>query len=292
MRKPILNRRSFVRDGTLLLLTGAVTQGSPPATDAPPVLQIGMVTDLHHADKDARGTRHYRESLGKLEEAGRVFAEQRVDMVIELGDFIDSASSLSAEKRHLKEVQSRFSQLPGDRHHVLGNHCVHQLTKEEFLGGVEREVAHYSFDLAGFHFVILDACFRSDGVDYERNNFQWTDSNIPPAELEWLRADLKATRKPTLVMAHQRLDRAEQHAVKNAGEVRAILEASGVVRAVFQGHSHRNDHQEINRIHYATLVAMVEGTGAVNNGYSILRVLSGGELALTGFRNQLSRTWG
>ena len=38
------------------------------------------------------------------------------------------------------------------------------------------------FDRGGFHFVVLDACFRSDGVPYGRKNFKWTDTKIPPAE--------------------------------------------------------------------------------------------------------------
>lgn len=92
-----------------------------------------------------------------------------------------------------------------------------------------------------------------------RKNSVWSDANIPAHELDWLRADLRATDKPTIVFAHQRLDLAGQHAVKNASEVRKTLESSGKVRAVFQGHSHKNEHQEISGVHYCTLVAMVEG---------------------------------
>ncbi|MGB0581212.1 MAG: metallophosphoesterase, partial [Limisphaerales bacterium] len=134
-------------------------------------MRIGLVTDLHHADKPARGSRHYRESLGKLEEAGRAFAKAGVDHVVELGDFIDSADSLSAEKKHLATVHKQFAEIPGKKHYVLGNHCVHMLNKQEFLGGIGRTKSYYSFDQGGWHFVILDSCFRSDGVAYERKNF-------------------------------------------------------------------------------------------------------------------------
>jgi len=275
----------------LFLTTGIATTRLLAAPKSKPLLQIGLVTDLHHADKATRGTRHYRESLGKLEEAGREFAKHKTELVVELGDFIDSAASLDDEKRHLREVHKKFSELPGKKHHVLGNHCVHMLTKEEFLGGVEREKSYYSFDQAGQHFVVLDSCFRGDAMPYQRNNFQWTDPNIPEKELDWLTADLKANEKPTIVFAHQRLDLSNHYAVKNAAAVRAILEASGTVSAVFQGHSHKNDHKEINGIHYTTLVAMVEGAGPEKNGYSILNVYSDATLALTGFRKQESRHW-
>jgi len=285
-----LSRRAFLRDGTLTLLTAsAVSATSAAESDA--LARIGLVTDLHHADKPSRGSRHYRESLKKLEEAGQAFAKASTEHVIELGDFIDSAPSLPEEKKHLQTVQRHFSRLPGAKHHVLGNHCVHLLTKQEFLGGVGKPRSYYSFDHAGWHFVILDACFRSDGVAYQRNNFQWTDPNIPQEELEWLRADLKSSQKPTLVFVHQRLDVSNHYGIKNAPAVRKALENSGRVKAVFQGHSHKNEHHEINGIHYTTLVAMVEGSGAANNGYSVLQIHPDQNLSLTGFRRQDSRAF-
>ncbi len=286
-----MNRRTFLKGGSLIMMTGAATLNLHGKESSRPLTKIGLVTDLHHADKDARGTRFYRESLGKLEEAHQAFAEERTDLAVELGDFIDSAQSLTEEKRHLREVQKAFTALPGRKHHVLGNHCVHMLTKKEFLDGVEKQNSYYSFDHADWHFIVLDSCFRSDGVPYQRNNFKWTDPNIPPAEIEWLNADLKANAKPTIVFAHQRLDLANHYAVKNASKVRKLLEGNGNVRAVFQGHSHKNDHREINGIHYTTLVAMVEGTGVGNSGYSVLKIHPDESLELTGFRKQSSRDW-
>src|SRR5690606_13476591 len=145
---------------------------------------------------------------------------------------------------------------------------------------------HYSFAAGGFHFVVLDACFRADGVPYGRDNFTWTDANIPADQVEWLRADLKAAAHPTIVFAHQRLDVKNNHGVKNAEQVRRVLEDSGQVLAVFQGHSHKNDLQDIGGIHYCTLHALIEGSGADNNGFSVLDLFAGGLMRLTGFRKQ------
>jgi len=77
--------------------------------------------------------------------------------------------------------------------------------------------------------------------------------------------------------------------VKNNKEVRSLLESSGNVIAVFQGHSHQNDLNTIGGIHYCTLVAMVEGTGLVNNGFSTLNIDDQGNVQLTGFQKQKSR---
>jgi alkaline phosphatase len=141
------------------------------------------------------------------------------------------------------------------------------------------------------HFVVLDSCFRSDGKPYGRKNSQWTDANIPGEELEWLSADLANTSHPVIVFVHQRLDVAGNHSVKNASQIRDVLEKSGRVLAVFQGHSHQNDYQEIAGIHYCTMAGMIEGTGAENNGYSIAQIHSKGRIEVTGFRRQKSYDW-
>jgi alkaline phosphatase len=296
-----LGRRAFLRGGTLVLTAAALSSRQLLAADDARPLRVGLVTDLHYADKAPAGTRHYRESLTKLAEAARQFEQDQPTFVVELGDLIDAADSVAVEQRYLKTINREFSAIGKDRHYVLGNHCVDTLTKEEFLGSVQQEKSYYSFDRGGVHFVVLDACFRSDGEPYERKNFKWTDANIPAAELEWLTADLKAADgkaadgkandQPVIVFAHQRLDVSNNHGVKNHAEVRKVLEASGRVLAVFQGHSHQNDVKEIGGIHYCTLVAMVEGSGEENSGYSLLEIEPGGNLRVTGFRKQKSHAW-
>jgi len=285
-----LSRRAFVRNGSLFLLGAAVTN-LRAAEEQPRKIRVGLVTDLHHADKPTRGTRHYRDTLNKLSEAAKQFTTDKPDFVVELGDFIDSAESVEAEQNYLQQVSKVFNTIPGPKHYVLGNHCVDMLTKDEFLGGVGKKESFYSFDVGDFHFVVLDSCFRSDGKPYGRKNSTWTDANIPAHELDWLQGDLKATDKKVIVFAHQRLDEGGSHAVKNAADVRKVLEQSAKVLAVFQGHSHKNDHQEIAGIHYTTLVAMVEGAGPDNSGYSIMDVLEGGTIRLTGFRKQFNYIW-
>jgi alkaline phosphatase len=70
-----------------------------------------------------------------------------------------------------------------------------------------------------------------------------------------------------------------------------VLEKSNQVLAVFQGHSHQNDYRAINGVHYTTLVAMVEGSGAENNGYSILSLEPNGTIRVSGYRNQQDYDW-
>ncbi len=289
-----LGRRAFLKHGTLVAASAATVNASSLLADDRPgssTLRVGLVTDLHYADKPPAGSRYYRETPDKLAEAAEQFGRMEPSFIVELGDFIDAADSVDAELGYLKRINADFSAICKDRHYVLGNHCVYTLTKQEFLEGVQQQESYYSFDSGNFHFVVLDSCFRGDGEPYGRKNFAWTDPNIPAVELEWLQADLKDSPKRTVVFAHQRLDVSNHYGVKNAADVRKVLEQSGKVLAVFQGHSHKNDHRDLNGIHYCTLVAMIEGSGAENNGYSVMDLADDGTIELTGFRQQSDYEW-
>jgi alkaline phosphatase len=285
----MLSRRAFIQNSTLCLAGLGGGQVLSAESDAKPLLRVGLMTDLHYADKPPTKTRFYREALAKLDEAVEDMNREKPALVIELGDFIDQADSVEKEIEWLKTMESHFARLSMPRHYVLGNHCVGTLTKEEFTANTKATGSFESFEAGGVTFVILDACFRSDGTPYSRKNFDWKDANVPKDELSWLENQLSKASDPVIVLAHQRLDADKAQAVQNAAEVRSLLEKSGKVLAVFQGHSHKNDYQLITGIHYTTLVAMVEGSGAENNGYTMLDVLSDGSLRLNGFRKQANR---
>ncbi len=293
------SRRLFLRDGSLLLFSGSVGLGlsgrlaaaleAPAQDDA--AVRFAMITDLHYADKDTAGTRHYRETIAKLAQAGKQFQTEKPDFLAALGDLIDAAADVQTELGYLKRISQEMDKIKLPKHYVLGNHCVDTLTKQEFLDGVGQKKSYYSFDQGGIHFVVLDACFRSDGVAYQRKNFEWTDPNIEKREVEWLKQDLADSDKPTIVLVHQRLDVTGPYGIKNAAEVRQVLEDSGKVLAVFQGHSHENEHKLIGDIHYCTLVAMVEGSFEASNGFSVASVFADGTIQLSGFRQQDSYRW-
>src|SRR5215212_1965202 len=94
-----LGRRAFLRSGSLLLAAttlDAVAIGDLLVGDEPNQggLQVGLVTDLHYADKPPVGSRHYRETPDKLAEAAARFGQEGLAFVVELGDLIDAADSV------------------------------------------------------------------------------------------------------------------------------------------------------------------------------------------------------
>jgi predicted phosphodiesterase len=287
----LISRRQIIKRGALCL--AAANSSSLFAADetAKPVLRFGMLTDLHYADKAPASNRHYRETLAKLEQTVTSFNATPHDFVVELGDFIDRAENVEQELEWLSTIEAQFAKLKSPRHYVLGNHCVETLTKDEFANHTGmNHPPHHAFEYQGASFIILDACFREDGVAYGRKNSHWQDSNIPPSQLDWLKSTLeKISSGPVIVFAHQRLDENKHHSVRNAAAVRQLLEESGKVTAVFQGHSHKNDYQQINHIHYTTLVAMIEGSGLDSSGHATLELMPDASLRLHGFYRQQDR---
>lgn len=248
---------------------------------------FGLVTDLHYADKEPWSTRYYRDSLAKLTEAVAAFNSANAAFAVELGDIIDKADK-EIEYGYLRDIDAVFRSFNGGRHYVIGNHDVATFSKDEFLSACGSEKNYYSFDMHGRHFVVLDANYNKDGSPYNAGNFDWKETYIPESELSWLSDDLAAAKgKRTAVFIHQNLhDETDPHGVKNAPDVRRVIEDSGCVSAVFQGHMHTGGYMEIEGIPYVTLRAAVEGEGTGNNSYAIVHWAGDGSLKVEGFGKQ------
>jgi 3',5'-cyclic AMP phosphodiesterase CpdA len=149
----------------------------------------------------------------------------------------------------------------------------------------------YAFVSGGVRFVVLDANHRSDGSDYDHGNFDWTDANIDAAQVAWLAKTLGASAEPVIVLVHQQLDGTGDYYVKNAAEVRAVLEKSGKVIAVLQGHRHEGAFSTINGIPYFTFRGLVEGAGVWSSAYAMVDVMPDLEVRVWGYRRAETRSF-
>jgi len=328
-----MGRRAFLRTATAVLAAGGWSCRPPVTEPAPrPGVRFGLLADCHYADAPTAGSRFYRDSLPKLDEAVGVMNAERVDFLVELGDFKDQAAPAVETETlgFLRAIEGRLRRFEGPTYHVLGNHDADSISKGQFLAnvvntGIGAGRSYYSFDVGGVHFVVLDANYRTDGADYDHGRFDWRDANVPPSQLQWLQEDLGGARgigdvamqhghacpgrsewdahatvrtglacdpaagRPTIVFIHQLLDGEGDYYVKNAADVRAILEASGRVLAVFQGHHHQGGYSHINGIHYCTLNAVVEGPHPAHNAFAVVEVAANLNIRVTGYRNTPSR---
>ncbi|UCF10125.1 MAG: metallophosphoesterase [Candidatus Bipolaricaulota bacterium] len=243
------------------------------ATDG--TLRIGIFADLHAHDTNSPLDHFvlvgWQERLAACVTAMNAWP---ADLMIQLGDFVNGRFVLGAELGDperipaiLAAADAVYAGFDGPRLHVLGNHDVGDLTKDEFLDLVDVERTTLSVDIGGYHIVVLDAQYRPDSSD-RGDEFWYMPGFVSPSRLAWLRADLEASNAPTIVCLHQRLDL--DYEVRHGGpevlnhlEVRDVLRADGDVIAVFQGHDHWGGYTMIDGIHYITFRSLMDRTGGV-----------------------------
>ena len=266
--------------------------------DRKPLVRFGMLSDVHYAGREPAGNRYYAQSLAKVREAVDRMNLEKPDFLIELGDFKDQdpVPNEANTLNYLTEIESVFQQFNGPTFHVLGNHDMDGISKSQFLERVENtdiaaSKSYYSFKKKGFHFVVLDGNFTREGLAYDHGNFHWEDAAVSPAQIDWLKDDLKKNKLPVIVFIHQLLDdsKSVKHSVYNAAEVRQILEQSGKVLCVFQGHVHEERYTVINGIHYYSVNAVVDNDGPENNAYMLVDVYKDGSLVVDGYRRATDR---
>ncbi len=261
---------------------------------------FGIVTDVHYANREPAGTRFYRMATSKLRACVELMNAQKVDFLMELGDFKDQDVKPAEETtlQFLQTIEQVFAAFQGPRYHVLGNHDLDSISKDQFQRvvtntGVNAALTWYSFDHGGCHFTILDANFRSDQTPYSKGNYDWRDSNIPISQITWLQSDLKSATAPVIIAVHQRLDEGgAELSIANRVAVRHVIEESGKVALVLQGHAHEGGCQRINGIHYYTLAAEIEGSEPADSTCAIVRIQPTGGIEITGYQRAVSHKLG
>lgn len=289
-------RREFVIAASSLL-GAANLSGKTLRKGAFKPIRFGMITDIHYADApdSVSMNRFYSQSLTKVGECVDLMNKEKVDFLIELGDLKDQGNppDENVTLNYLAKIENELKRFKGPLYHVLGNHDHDSISKKQFLSaisntGFSNASNYYSFNRNSFHFVVLDSNYRIDGVGYDHGNFDWTNVHLPQEQLDWLVKDLNINKLPTIVFIHHQLDSPlvtdKRHCPDNSDDARKILEQSGQVLAVFQGHYHKGGFNQINSIFYYTLKAVVDGSGPENNNYAIVEIGEDLKIKIKGFR--------
>ena len=290
-----MNRRQFFVGSAAFGAMGILGCLSPWSA-AKRSVRFGVVTDAHYSSRAKWSDRHYGDSLAKMRQAVDAFNAGGLDFAIELGDLKDMGVKPDRAEAlgFLDAIEAEFARFTGPRYHVLGNHDMDCISKEDFLAHAESHGAakgkrHYSFEVGGVKFVVLDACFNKDMTPYRCGNFDWTKAFVPEEELSWFDEELKAATTSVVVFCHQLLDGFSADAglggvfVGNWKRVVEIMEKSGKVLASIQGHHHRGHYSFRNGIHYWTMKAMISGANPPHNSYAIVEVSPEGTVSVNGF---------
>ncbi|MBN1444914.1 MAG: metallophosphoesterase [Candidatus Omnitrophica bacterium] len=264
------------------------------------------------AERDEKAVRfgisadfHSRKIDGNIRVFIDAMLEWKPDFVIDMGDFAIQTKSgettpelQNAQLKNLADFVAYFSRLACPAYYVVGNHDVgwlkggdetlkpenlytssrggEHITKEQWIEKTKMPGRYYSFDIKGYHFIVLDGnnwWSGSEDVPRGRDGVRgayWIDE----AQIEWLEKDLAANReKPKIIFCHEETHHTppegsgqggevpfhpvgkETSYVDNGWQIRELLAKDGKVIACFAGHKHDNRWTVYDKINYITLNA-------------------------------------
>lgn len=232
-------------------------------------MKLGIFSDSHYSSAELTCNKRYNnKSLVKIKKAMEYFKENECDLVICLGDLIDCEKEHSKEVENLKAVSSVMGEFDMKTVVVMGNHDAFAFEIKEFYEILGNEYYPDDIHKDGKSLLFIDACYFRNGVHYMPGDSGWDNTFYPHTE-EFKNRISNAT-GDIYVFSHQNIDASvrEDHRVFNASQIRDILEESGRVKAVFQGHYHPGHESESKGISYRTFPAMCE----MEDAYYIIEI--------------------
>lgn len=273
-----MNRRRFLQTAAAALANApAIVRGARARTGSGTAgFEIGLVADAQYADVEPKGTRFYRQSIGKLGAAVERFNGCDLAFCVHLGDLIDR------EWKSFDEIERPLARSRHRWHQLLGNHDFEVL--DEYKARVPQRLGmawrHGAFEHDGFRFVVLDtndvSVYAHAAGTSERSAAEkelarvqaaklrqakpWNGA-IGAAQLAWLErtcAEARERRQNVIVLAHHPVFPEDPHNLWNAREVLAALDRHPNVVAWLNGHNHAGAFAERNGVPFVTLRGMVE----------------------------------
>lgn len=290
-----MNRRSFLQ---LPWLTPLFGRAESPASKP---LRLGIVTDLHHADRPMSVNRYYRATLEKLNKAIHWFNKAKLDAVLSLGDFIDQGFE------HFAPLLQVYQRLEVPHWMVPGNHdySVADDKKDQVLQllGLPDGQASLSFGL--WRILLLDGTevslyhpghedeakrWLARLVEAKRPNATDWNAGMSSTRLEWLDRELQKADdrgERVLIGCHFPVWPAENpHNLWNDGEVVEIIARHPCVAAWFNGHNHAGAYATRNHCHYINFKGLVESR---DHGAFAVASLYSDRIEIQGFDTEVSR---
>lgn len=205
-------------------------------------VSFGVCADVH---KDIMHDANER--LKIFVEAAR---EAKTDFILQLGDFCRPYDSNTS-------FMDIWNSYEGNGYHVIGNHDMDGgFSREAVLKYWDSIAKYYSFDLNGFHFIVLDGNDLNPSEDKAPGYARF----IGEEQINWLKKDLRLTDKHVVIFSHQSLENIG--GIENIEEVQKVLENEnaeagfGKVIACFSGHHHTDYYVQKNDIYYIQINSM------------------------------------
>ena len=234
-------------------------------------LKIGIISDIHIGPRASYGGQ-VRKVTEAAEPLARSFVERmntvfEPDLVINLGDVVQDLG-FEEDVRGYRRIFEVLSGLEAPMYPLVGNHDLIEMGPDDLravwaslrhMGPLEDDRLYYTFEAGGWGFVALHSHESKD-------SHIWLDEG----QIAWLEEALASLSGPVMVLVHHSLadqDTSGNHwfkrhphlaLIRERAAVRRLIEASGKVKAVINGHLHWNNLTAHAGIPYITVQSPIE----------------------------------
>lgn len=264
------DRREFLRLSAATAAASSLPAAAANAATSPGRLRLVFFTDTH-IQPELRG------DAGTAQAVARIRG-YKPDLCIQGGDHVFDINATPRERSNMlldlyEHTEHALDSIPV--HHCLGNHDIYGLSTKSGIAESDplygkkcfaqrfNTKTYYSFDRAGYHFVVLD----SIAITPDR----YFDARIDADQIAWLSEDLAAqpAGTPVVVTTHCPLvsaapqyekpfvnqnpaaARYHTYLIGNAFQVLPVFEGHNII-AVLQGHTHLNETVWWRNVPYIT----------------------------------------
>lgn len=233
-------------------------------------IKIGLINDAHLESGMTSKGKYFltKESRNKIVYfVNEMENDFHPDVVVSGGDMIEGTRWAKKQSFDaIAETEDLMNLISAPKMHVLGNHDIRAITKDEWKEAAKVNYFHTVMDIGKYRIITVDSNFQADGSDVVPKN-QFIRGNIPDNELNWVEQQLSgaAPDQIKLVFLHHPPltylpDKKPIWLLKGADKLQKIFEKYNVA-AVFAGHIQYLYHEKINGVNYFLFPGMEKSAG-------------------------------
>lgn len=217
--------------------------------------RLVIFSDIHYLDKrpeklnfnlSRKLTQYSVEIVDKLINK---INKDKPDLSICMGDLIEDTFNHDKDITNYTYIWNKLKNIQVPFYSVIGNHDLRTMNSREELEKIMGyENATFSFNLKGYHFVILTTDIREDLGGNDGGVYK--AQCMSEKDIRWLKEDLDKNKLPCVIFTHFGLaedkqignywfeKKPENGLMHNRKEIKNIIKNDNHVIAIFNGHQH------------------------------------------------------